>query len=123
PCAIYVPMTIVSDIVSSRLRLCSCRPEWHRRRVDPRQLGQDRYVRRLLEGSPSRAVLLTGDIHSNWVNDRHVDYRKLEAPVVATEVVRTPIISGGHGPAEGTGSGPGSQSYVLRVMLAWHRGL
>jgi alkaline phosphatase D len=42
-------------------------------------------------------VVLTGDIHSNWVNDLRVDDRKPETPVVATEFVGTSISSGGNG--------------------------
>jgi alkaline phosphatase D len=42
-------------------------------------------------------VVLTGDIHSNWVNDLRVDDRNLEAQVVATEFVGTSISSGGNG--------------------------
>jgi alkaline phosphatase D len=48
-------------------------------------------------------VVLTGDIHSNWVNDLRVDDWKLETPVVATELVGTSIASGKNGedlPAE-----------------------
>jgi alkaline phosphatase D len=42
-------------------------------------------------------VVLTGDIHSNWVNDLKVDYKKKGSPVVATELVGTSISSGGDG--------------------------
>jgi alkaline phosphatase D len=42
-------------------------------------------------------VVLTGDIHSNWVNDLRVDDRKPETPVVATEFVGTSISTGGNG--------------------------
>ncbi|QEH39048.1 Alkaline phosphatase D precursor [Aquisphaera giovannonii] len=42
-------------------------------------------------------VVLTGDIHSNWVNDLRVDDRKPETPVVAAEFVGTSITSGGNG--------------------------
>lgn len=42
-------------------------------------------------------VVLTGDIHSNWVNDLRIDDRKNESPVVATEFVGTSISSGGNG--------------------------
>ena len=42
-------------------------------------------------------VVLTGDIHSNWVNDLRVDDRKADTPVVATEFVGTSITSGGNG--------------------------
>ena len=45
-------------------------------------------------------VVLTGDIHSNWVNDLRVDDRKAELPVVATEFVGTSISSGGNGSPE-----------------------
>jgi len=42
-------------------------------------------------------VVLTGDIHTNWVNDVRVDDRKPETRVVATEFVGTSITSGGNG--------------------------
>lgn len=42
-------------------------------------------------------VVLTGDIHSSWVNDLRVDDREHDAPVVATEFVGTSITSGGNG--------------------------
>ncbi len=42
-------------------------------------------------------VVLTGDIHSNWVNELRVDDRKSDTPVVATEFVGTSISTGGNG--------------------------
>ena len=42
-------------------------------------------------------IVLTGDIHSNWVNDLRVDDRKPETPIIATEFVGTSITSGGNG--------------------------
>ena len=45
-------------------------------------------------------IVLTGDIHSNWVNDLRVDDRRTETPVVATEFVGTSITTGGDGKAE-----------------------
>lgn len=45
----------------------------------------------------SNPVVLTGDIHNNWVNDLRVDDRKPETAVVATEFVGTSITSGGDG--------------------------
>jgi len=45
----------------------------------------------------SNPVVLTGDIHSSWVNDLRVDDRKHDTPVVATEFVGTSISSGGNG--------------------------
>jgi alkaline phosphatase D len=46
---------------------------------------------------PSNPVVLTGDIHSNWVNDLTADFRRERSPVVATELVGTSISSGGDG--------------------------
>ncbi len=45
-------------------------------------------------------IVLTGDIHSNWVNNVRVDDRQTDAPVVATEFVGTSISSGGNGSKE-----------------------
>jgi len=57
--------------------------------------------KRLLEfmrdAKPSNPIVLTGDIHSNWVNDLKPDFYKEESPVVATEFVGTSITSGGDG--------------------------
>ena len=63
--------------------------------------GYDAGRTRLLEffagRRPSNPVVLTGDIHSNWVNDLKVDFRNANAPVVGTEFVGTSITSGGDG--------------------------
>ncbi|MFY8199794.1 MAG: alkaline phosphatase D family protein [Pirellula staleyi] len=45
-------------------------------------------------------VVLTGDIHANWVNDLRVDDRQADSPIVATEFVGTSISSGGNGSKE-----------------------
>ena len=57
-------------------------------------------MRFLQERRVPNPVVLTGDIHSNWVNDLRVDDRKPETPVVASEFVGTSISSGGNGKAE-----------------------
>jgi alkaline phosphatase D len=54
-------------------------------------------LRWLAERKISNPVVLTGDIHSNWVNELRIDDRKPETPVVATEFVGTSITSGGNG--------------------------
>ncbi len=46
---------------------------------------------------PSNPVVLTGDIHSNWVNDLKADFRKPESATVGTELVVSSISSGGDG--------------------------
>jgi alkaline phosphatase D len=45
----------------------------------------------------SNPIVLTGDIHSNWVNDLKVDFGNEKSPCVATEFVGTSITSGGDG--------------------------
>lgn len=42
-------------------------------------------------------IVLTGDIHSNWVNNLRVDDRYVDTPVVATEFVGTSLSSSGNG--------------------------
>ena len=57
--------------------------------------------KRLLESlraqGPSNPVVLTGDIHSNWVADLKPDFESETSPVVATEFVGTSITTGGDG--------------------------
>lgn len=45
----------------------------------------------------SNPVVLTGDIHSSWVNELRVDDRRESDPLVATEFVATSLTSGGNG--------------------------
>jgi alkaline phosphatase D len=56
-----------------------------------------RFVQRLSQLDVRNPVVLTGDIHSNWVNDIQVDFDRTDSPVVATEFVGTSITSGGDG--------------------------
>ena len=57
--------------------------------------------RRLMEflqtRRPSNPIVLTGDIHTNWVTDLQVDYRNANGPIVGTEFVGTSISSSGDG--------------------------
>ena len=63
--------------------------------------GRTRLIEFFAARKPSNPVVLTGDIHSNWVNDLKVDFRAADAPVVATEFVGTSIASGGDGIDQG----------------------
>jgi len=51
----------------------------------------------IAERAAGRTVVLTGDIHSNWVNDVKQGFDRPDRPVVATEFVGTSISSGGDG--------------------------
>lgn len=46
---------------------------------------------------PANPVVLTGDIHSSWVNDLKANYFDERAPIVGTEFAGTSISSGGDG--------------------------
>lgn len=56
-------------------------------------------VKFLEERRIANPIVLTGDIHSNWVNNLRIDDRQADAPVVATEFVGTSLASGGNGNA------------------------
>jgi alkaline phosphatase D len=51
----------------------------------------------IAERKVANPVVLTGDIHSNWVNELRVDDREMDKPIVATEFVGTSISSSGNG--------------------------
>ena len=51
----------------------------------------------LAERSISNPIVLTGDIHSSWVNELRIDDRQIEQKLVATEFVATSLSSGGNG--------------------------
>ena len=61
------------------------------------EVARRRLMEFLDERRPSNPIVLTGDIHSSWVNDLRVDYTDERAPAVATEFVGTSISSGGDG--------------------------
>ncbi|MCA8988217.1 MAG: alkaline phosphatase D family protein, partial [Planctomycetaceae bacterium] len=42
-------------------------------------------------------VVLTGDIHLNWVNDLQLNFEDPDSPLVGTELVGTAMTSGGNG--------------------------
>ncbi|MEO6724304.1 MAG: alkaline phosphatase D family protein [Blastocatellia bacterium] len=60
-------------------------------------MARKRFLESLRDGKPSNPVVLTGDIHSNWVNDLKPGFYQDKSPVVATEFVGTSITSGGDG--------------------------
>jgi alkaline phosphatase D len=74
--------------------------------------GYDQARRRLLstlrDSKVSNPVVVTGDIHSNWVGDLKIDYEEKDQPIVGTEIIGTSISSGG----DGTDSIPNIDAYV-----------
>lgn len=59
--------------------------------------ARQRLVGFLSDARPRNPVVLTGDIHSNWVNDLKADFADPGSGTVGTELVVTSITSGGDG--------------------------
>jgi alkaline phosphatase D len=72
--------------------------------------ARDRLLGAIAQRAPNRTVVLTGDIHSSWVNELRSSFSARGAPVVATELVGTSIASGGDGAER--------SSYVTDAALA-----
>ena len=60
-------------------------------------VARDRLLRFLGERRPSNPIVISGDIHSNWVADLKADLGGWRSAVVASEFVGTSITSGGDG--------------------------
>jgi alkaline phosphatase D len=60
-------------------------------------VARDRLLRAIGERAPNRTVVITGDIHSNWVNELRSGFTKPNQPVIAAEFVGTSISSEGDG--------------------------
>jgi alkaline phosphatase D len=79
---------------------------------------RERVLGAVAQRAPNRTVVLTGDIHSHWLNELKASFARPNAPTVATELVGTSISSGGDG----------ADSYVRPEVLAenphirWHSG-
>lgn len=76
-------------------------------------------VRFLADRRISNPIVLTGDIHSNWVNELRVDDRHDDQPIVATEFVATSLSSGGNGTEK-----PGNLDAILAAnsCVKFHNG-
>jgi alkaline phosphatase D len=56
-----------------------------------------RLLKSIAQHAPNRTVVLTGDIHTHWVNELRTDFGRPEQAPVAVEFVGTSISSGGDG--------------------------
>lgn len=70
------------------------------------EVGRTRLLKYFADHKISNPIILTGDIHTNWVNDLKVDFDQPDSPTVGTEFVGTSITSGGDG-AEARWDTPG----------------
>jgi alkaline phosphatase D len=61
------------------------------------EANRQRVLKFFAESKVRNPVVITGDIHANWVNDLQVDASRPRSPIVGTEFVGTSISSGGDG--------------------------
>jgi alkaline phosphatase D len=59
--------------------------------------SRDRVLRTIADRAPNHTVVLTGDIHSNWVNELRAGFDRPDRPLIGAEFVGTSIASGGDG--------------------------
>lgn len=60
-------------------------------------VARRRLMKYFAEAKPSNPIVVTGDVHANWVCDLQADPAKPKDPIVATEFVGTSITSNGDG--------------------------
>jgi alkaline phosphatase D len=72
--------------------------------------ARDRLLGAIAQRAPNRTIVLTGDIHSSWVNELRASFSIPRAPTIAVELVGTSIASGGDGAER--------SSYVTDAALA-----
>jgi alkaline phosphatase D len=83
--------------------------EKRRYHMDPWS-GYPKATERLMDSiakhAPNRTITITGDIHSNWVNELHRGFGRDDLPIVGAEFVGTSMSSGGDGSDRNMVSGP-----------------
>ena len=72
------------------------------------EVARRRMVSALAESKVANPIVITGDIHSNWVGDLKLDYHDERSPIVGTELIGTSISTGG----DGGEPPPGVAAYV-----------
>ena len=61
------------------------------------EISRRRLLRFFYERKIPNPVVLTGDIHLNWVNNLQLDFKDPKSPLVGTEWVGTSMSSSGNG--------------------------
>jgi alkaline phosphatase D len=72
--------------------------------------ASERLLSAIAAHAPNRTVTVSGDIHSNWVNELHNGFARDDKPIVAAEFVGTSISSGGDGSDRMSGLTPALMS-------------
>ena len=61
------------------------------------EVCRDRVMKFLADRKPTNPIVITGDIHTNWVSDLKVDWKDERAAVVGSEFIGTSISTSGDG--------------------------
>lgn len=69
-------------------------------------VARDRLLGEIGKRAPNRTVVITGDIHSSWVNELKSTFSTPDAPTIGAEFVGTSISSGGDGSDRNLMNGP-----------------
>jgi alkaline phosphatase D len=69
-------------------------------------VARDRLLGEIANRAPNRTVVITGDIHSSWVNELRSTFSAPGAPTIGAEFVGTSISSGGDGSDRNIIDGP-----------------
>ena len=79
--------------------------------------NRDRLLAEIAAKAKNRTVVLTGDVHSNWVNELHAGFDRPGREVVAAEFVGTSLSSGGDGDPVWRGS---AEAMPENPHVKWH---
>lgn len=90
---------LAQQVLMARFRTLddSGREVWSMDKWDGYPAERDRVLEVLGADDVSNPVVLTGDLHSNWVSRLHRDFSDERSEVVATEFAGTSLTSGGDG--------------------------
>lgn len=90
---------IAQDVMMAPFREAQPAPEhgfgYGTDRWDGYPANRDRLMQHIHQSQPGNPVVLSGDIHSFWANDLHLDPEDVSSPLVAHELVGTSITSAG----------------------------
>jgi alkaline phosphatase D len=78
----------------------------------------DRLSQAIGRHAPNRTIAVTGDIHSNWVNELRDRYHRDDGRVIGAEFVGTSLSSGGDG--QEVGGGWNEKTRAENPHTLWH---
>ena len=81
-------------------------------------VARERLLGTIAERAANRTVILTGDIHTSWVNELRSDFSRQDRPTVGAEFVGTSISSGGDGSLRAAWVDPAALAEAPHIR--WH---